>query len=234
MAVWAIKRHIDLSDAFILAPERYNPRREVLSSLSAASGKRLIDVVHLVRNVVNENTSGLNRCLVMDTSHAQEGRVISPKRIVHGSELGSAKKALSANDVIISRLRPYLRQVAFVDKGIRGWEEGVHLLCSTEFFVMRSADGLPISFLVPYLLSHPVQQALANSQEGGHHPRFTENALLSLSVPAGLLERRKEISDAIERQASFYRQSEADLHNLTGDVEKIFKTPESQATLRSH
>jgi restriction endonuclease S subunit len=83
------------------------------------------------------------------------------------------------------------------------------LVCSTEFFVLRSIDGRSISFLIPLLLSGPVQAILSAAQEGGHHPRFNESTLLDLRVPKALLEQREQISTEIEFAACLYRDSES-------------------------
>ncbi len=63
--------------------------------------------------------------------------------------MGSPEEAFQRDEmVLISRLRPYLRQVAFVDKDI-GDGHAVELACSTEFFVLRSLTAEPIGFSVP-------------------------------------------------------------------------------------
>lgn len=64
------------------------------------------------------------------------------------------------------------------------------LACSTKFLVLRSIDGRSVVFLVPYLLSEPVQIVFASSQEGGHHRRFGEETLVT--VPESLLQSRDE------------------------------------------
>ena len=73
------------------------------------------------------------------------------------------REGAAPGDVIISRLRPYLRQVAFVDSDIRGYELSATILCSTEFFVLRAIEQESIAFLVPFLLSQSTQQVLAAS-----------------------------------------------------------------------
>ena len=91
---------------------------------------------------------------------------------------------MQAGDVIISRLRPYLRQVALVDEALfQLCRRGNAVAASTEFFVLRGRTGFEAAGLVPFLLSQPVQAALAAGQEGGHHPRFRQELLLSLPVP---------------------------------------------------
>jgi hypothetical protein len=211
-----------LDPAFVLAPERYDPRREVRANVDALP---LREVAISVRKTV-ESIDGLAPCLVLDTSDAREGLVISRRNLAR--EIGSTKKVFQVGDVIISRLRPYLRQVAYVDKAITAVSDAP-LLCSTEFFVLRSVDGVSIAFLVPFLLSAQVQRVLVASQEGGHHPRIRESAILTLPIPSGLLETRVEASSAIESAAELYRQSERAFRSLIGKAEDVLPTWESDS-----
>ncbi len=151
---------------------------------------------------------GKSRVPVLDTSDAREGIVSCRKGPVPARKIGSTKKLVERGCVLISRLRPYLRQVAYVDGEVPGWGADAPMYCSMEFFVLRSADDQPISFLVPFLLSKPVQTVLAASQEGGHHPRFNQNTLLELPIPNALVERREEHSRRMEEAVSLFRRSE--------------------------
>ena len=190
---------------FVLAPERYDPRR----SLAVAKGIPLGDVAEVLHMTAAPRPAPEgSKVLVLDTSDAREGIVSCRKEPVLGHEVGSTKKIVERGCVLISRLRPYLRQVAFVDGEVPGWASDVLMYCSTEFFVLRSVDDEPISFVVPFLLSSPVQRALAASQEGGHHPRFNESTLLELPIPRGLMERREEDSRRLEEAVALFRRSE--------------------------
>lgn len=222
MAVfWAVKSQNELGKAFVLAPERYDPRR-LLHSPMKGDASALGHVAKVIRQTVTTATAGDGSFLVLDTSHAQEGVITRPKQVVKGSEIGSAKKAVGRHDVIISRLRPYLRQVAFVDDDINGWSAGVNLICSTEFFVLRSIDDRSIAFLVPFLLSSAVQTVLAASQEGGHHPRFDEATLVSLPIPPGILEKRDAVSEAVGKSVMLYREAEKIMADMVGEAGKLF------------
>lgn len=213
MALISTKMASLLGPSFVLAPERYDPRR----SVEAAEGSvRLGEIVTLVRSTVAPNDA-LGPCLVLDTSDAREGLVIGRKQ--HTTEIGSTKKSTQPGDVIISRLRPYLRQVAYVDDGILNLT-GAKLLCSTEFFVLRSPDDRSIAFLVPFLLSSQAQEVLAASQEGGHHPRFDDSTLLGLPVPKQLLDGRKGASAAIEKAVAMYRECEGIVDELVARSNK--------------
>ena len=218
-ALCNVKKIEELGKELVLAAERYDPRRSSLSSSSG--GARLSDVAEVLRKTVNPKSDGaVSRCLVLDTSDAQEGVVVCRKAAMALKDVGSTKKLLEKRCVIISRLRPYLRQVAFVDGEIPGWDTDIGMLCSTEFFVLRTVDDCSIGFLVPFLLSRPVQKVLAASQEGGHHPRFDQSTLLDLPIPSALLTKRKDISAGVEQAVATFRQYERLTSKLVSDAAK--------------
>ena len=219
MAITTVLDVARLDDGWILAPERYDPRRRHADH----DGPRLSDIV----NVLREQTSAAKadatqQFLVLDTGDANNGIIKTTKSPCDGSAIGSTKKRIRPGQVIISRLRPYLRQVAWVDAGLLEAKVlGLELLCSTEFFVLDSKDGASIAFLVPLLLSSQVQSVLAASQEGGHHPRFNERTLTALPIPASLLERRAELSAQVEYAVSQARQAFGKLEDSIEAVARL-------------
>lgn len=221
MALTSVRAIFELEKSCVLAPERYDPRRDALDS-EFKGGKTvpLASLATTIRKVVNKRAEGLGRVLILDTCDAQEGIIVGRKDLVDAEQIGSAKKVVPPRSVIISRLRPYLRQVAFVDEGLWAQREGMSIISSTEFFVLESATQESIAFLVPFLLSQPVQQVLSVSQEGGHHPRFNEGTLLGLPVPESLLEGRVAISKRVEEAVALYRQSESIVAHAIADTER--------------
>lgn len=170
MGLFATRTVRELGESLVLAPERFDPRR---SPGAGAQGRRLDELVELR---ADHRTARAFRpdepVLVLDTSHAFEGVVLLRHQPIEARALGSAKRQLRPGDVIVSRLRPYLRQVAFVDEGLFALAPGGNAVCgSSEFFVLRDRDGFPAAALLPFLLAATVQAALAAGQEGGHHPR---------------------------------------------------------------
>lgn len=204
MALISITSRLRLVSPVILAPERYDPRRKL-----DTKGDEVIELGEIVISVRKtvQPSSDVGQCFVLDTSDVREGIVIARKQPIVVTDIGSAKKEVRPGDVIISRLRPYLRQVAFVDEEIPNVQKA-RILCSTEFFVLRSINDLSIAFLVPFLLSRKIQEVLKASQEGGHHPRFIESALLTLPIPKKLLSQRKTISEVVTNSIQMYRASE--------------------------
>lgn len=228
MAQNVVVRWVDLADGLVLAPERYDPRREALLSETArSSAVRLGELASIKRNTVSARTGPNERkkYLVLDTCDAAEGILIGRKQPVRLDDIRSAKKVIRPGDVIVSRLRPYLRQVAYIDHGfIARWrqDEEIDLVGSTEFFVLRPNDEEEIAFLAAYLLTQPVQQVLNASQEGGHHPRFKEDTLLNLPVPKSVIEGRQVVSKAIHEAIDLYRKSETKIAEQISEAERGF------------
>ena len=215
MALISTKRASLLGPTFVLAPERYDPRRSMDSPVESVP---LGEVISIIRQTVSPKQD-IGPCLVLDTSDAREGVIIGRKQ--QTTDIGSAKKSTLPGDVIISRLRPYLRQVAYVDEGILNLD-GAMLLCSTEFFVLRSPSERSIAFLVPFLLSDQVQEVLAASQEGGHHPRFNDATLLNLPVPKKLIDARTGTSSAVQQAVVRYRECEGTIDSMVAKANRAF------------
>ncbi|MCL4226308.1 MAG: hypothetical protein KJZ91_17740, partial [Myxococcales bacterium] len=249
----------ELGPALVLAPERFDPRRAV----TVAGARRLGELVEVVSDTVDARALPADApVLVLDTGHAWEGLVLARHAPVTARDLGSAKRRLAPGDVIISRLRPYLRQVALVDDDLFARAPGGNLVvASTEFYVLRRRGGgsgagadrttggtggsreaggaggagadrgrrapaaLDPAGLVPYLLSAPVQAALAAGQEGGHHPRFERAQLEDLPVSDALVRRAAAMARAVRDQAASFGAAVAGGRALIATVERELAPP---------
>jgi hypothetical protein len=205
MGIHVLRRVAELGDGLVLAPERFDPRRCV----AVAAQRCLADMVDLVSdNVSAKSWKEPGQVLILDTAHAYEGFVVLRHNPVAPATMGSAKRRLRVGDVIISRLRPYLRQVALVDRALcRLCPGGNAVVASTEFFVLRGRQGFDAAGLIPFLLSERVQAALAAGQEGGHHPRFRKELLLALPVPDSVVRRAARTAQQMRKLAAAVRDS---------------------------
>ena len=217
MAISTVLDVSRLDKGSVLAPERYDPRRRYVEN----SGPRVSDIVNLLREQTSAETAeATQQFLVLATGDARDGIIRPTMPPCDGSSIGSTKRRIRPGQVIVSRLRPYLRQVAWVDGGLLEFQERrTELVCSSEFYVLDSKDGASIAFLVPFLLSQRVQSVLAASQEGGHHPRFNEQTLKSLPIPAFLLERRVELSALVEQAVIQARQAFIEINDSIGAID---------------
>jgi len=223
MGIPVLRRVADLGDGLVLAPERFDPRRHV-EVVARCCLSDLVDIV--AENVSARSWKSPGAVLILDTTHAYEGFVVCRHDPVLPASMGSAKRRVQAGDVIISRLRPYLRQVALIDEALfRLRRAGNAVVASTEFFVLRGRTGFEAAGLVPFLLSQPVQAALAAGQEGGHHPRFSEELLQSLPVPDRVVSHLHKTSQQVRRLAAVVRRSLFASRSLVASVEAEMATP---------
>jgi hypothetical protein len=220
MGVAILRRLGDLGDDVILAPERYHPRR----SVAIASQRCLAELVDVLTQNASASALTDKPVLVLDTSHAYEGFVICRHPPGPASAMGSAKRRVQPGDVIVSRLRPYLRQVALVDPALfRQVPGGNHVATSTEFFVLRGRRKFPAAALVPFLLAPPIQAALAAGQEGGHHPRFSLDLLASLRVPDRLVSEAARIARRMRSLAQHLRRSFHEGQELVAEAQALLE-----------
>ena len=223
MGIPVLRRVADLGDGLVLAPERFDPRRQVeVVARCCLSG--LVDIV--AENVSARSWKSPGAVLILDTTHAYEGFVVLRHHPVPPASMGSAKRLVQAGDVIISRLRPYLRQVALVDEALfQLCRRGNAVAASTEFFVLRGRTGFEAAGLVPFLLSQPVQAALAAGQEGGHHPRFRQELLLSLPVPDQVTRGSDKVARKMRSLAAAVRNSLLASRSMVAAVETALAEP---------
>ncbi len=218
MPVTSVRRLIELDKGYVLAPERYHPLRQ--DGQGNKLGVRLVEFVAEIREVISPSSRKFvptTRVLLFDTSDAKEGFLEEKAEPVELHTIGSAKKIFQPGDLLISRLRPYLKQVAYVDERFSR-PKGTILACSTEFFVLRPRTRRPIAFLAPFLLSKQVQGILGAAQEGGHHPRFRLEALMSLVVPAKLMKDQMNSSRRVNDLATKYGEARAGIRSLVSRV----------------
>lgn len=182
----------ELGVEMVLAPERW------LAAADAGTGVPLADLVDERRERAEPSA------LILDTTHARDGVLDLAAAERTPAEAKSAKKATVAGDLVVSRLRPYLRQIALVHEAAL---EGRSLGLSTEFYVLAPrTKGESLAFLLPFLLGPHAQAVLAAAQEGGHHPRVPRSSLFALRVPEALVRERRRRSREVESAlAEVYR-----------------------------
>jgi hypothetical protein len=197
-----------LDQEFVFSPERYSARRSA-GLIAVEKTVPLSDIAELTKATINppHPSTANQKFIVLDTTHAVEGRIHFTGEPINGGEVGSVKRPIQAGNVIVSRLRTYLRQVALIDDELVE-RFGVPLACSTEFYVLQGTDDHDIAFLIPFLLSEPVQEVFRNAQEGGHHPRIHHTVLTELRVPAALLMARDEVSGQVRQYIKQVRNGE--------------------------
>lgn len=150
---------------------------------------------------------------------------IEGKEPVPMYELGSTKKVFTKGDVIVSRLRSYLKEIALV-----ATHEKSYCVGSSEFIVLRAlSDEVSPEVLLVYLRSTPVQQILKWCQSGSNHPRFMEEDLLSIKIPDKVIDAQKQIQEIIYSAINVHQQAKRLLNLAKRAVEIAIEEDEVTA-----
>ena len=217
MSIVVYKNTRSLDKGFVLTPERYNPNRK-LDASNSSNCVKLSDVASIVNDIINpkqfEKYKG--KIIIVNTGDAYEGHI---KLLGNRDNIwNSNKKLVKPGDVIVSRLRPYLRQIAYVDHEMFTQDEDCVCAVSTEFYVLRGKKGKNIGFLIPLLLSEKIQAVFANAVEGSQHPRFKEDVLLDITIPDTLFSLGEEMSLNVLNNVLFIRQYEKNMKESIKNV----------------
>jgi type I restriction enzyme, S subunit len=130
--------------------------------------------------------------------------------------IASTKKKLKPGDLVVSRLRSYLKEIAVVlDTG------PIPMVGSTEFIVLRPQKGsVRVEALLVYLRSRYVQTVFRWCQNGSNHPRFHEDELLNLPIPDVVRDHQDEIVTKVQASIQARREARRLLEQAKTMVEK--------------
>ncbi len=183
---------------FRIDADYYHPQK--LNSLRILKNNSNIFLEDFILSVKKNETPKDSNIEIYDTGAASSH--ILTKDLAQKEERTSLKRKAKSGDVIISRLRPYLKQVAYIPSFI----DKAYL--TTEFFVLRSKNKENVSFLIPFLLTKYVQEILFWGQGGTQHPRFQEYDLLNLPVPKNILGLREILNKLISKCCKLFLESD--------------------------
>jgi Type I restriction modification DNA specificity domain len=208
--------------------EYFHPAKtHALNALAALSDQTVRDNFHSVRELWQPDGGPPTEFVRnYDLTDALDPYLDPYKQPTERSAIASAKKVIAQGDLVVSRLRSYLREIAMVLPG-----DAMPTVASTEFIVLRptSAKGLAVEALLVYLRSHLPQIVFKWSQDGSNHPRFDEQELLNLPVPRRLLADQEKYIAAVRGMVAKRQQAARLLDNTKRAVEMAIETNEANA-----
>ena len=181
-------------------------KEEVRRSLAALPGQTLGDCVDSIRELfVPDRVSVGMRIRNYDVTDALAPVLDTEKKVSIAAEINSVKKVFMDGDVVISRLRSYLREIAVVQT-----EENIPSVGSSEFIVLRVRDTkteVKPETLMVFLRSAPVQTILKWCQDGSQHPRFSETDLLRIPLPDAIARVSGKVTAIVQESFSARRRA---------------------------
>ena len=182
-----------------LNAEYYHPERVLaVRAIEKAKGRmkaaRLAEIADFKRDAVKVSENA--RYLGLASIESNTGELTGQDETASGLAFVFQK-----NDVLFSRLRPYLNKVR------RAEEPGI---CSTEFHVIRIKEGLPCAVLPQYLAcvlrSSPILAQTRHMMTGNTHPRLANADVVDLVVPLPDKPAQKRLADDVARRKEQVRR----------------------------
>ncbi|MFC1743360.1 restriction endonuclease subunit S [Candidatus Riflebacteria bacterium] len=141
----------------------------------------------------------------------------SPELII-GSNIGSSKKIVKPNDILLSRIVPHIRRAWVVEK-----HKGLRQIGSGEWIIFRGKDIHP-NFLKYFLCSdnfHPkLMQTI--SGVGGSLLRARPSEVAKLKIPLPSLEMQKKIAAVLDRADQLRQKRKKTIEKLEQLTQSIF------------
>ncbi|PYS93635.1 MAG: hypothetical protein DMF64_04355 [Acidobacteria bacterium] len=209
-----------------LDAEYYHPEKQrVLDHLAKMPGQSVGQHFVSVEETLNPLQSVSNESVQnYDLDDALQF-FLDEKEAIPAFELGSTKNRFKKGDILVSRLRSYLKEIALADVS-----ETSNCVGSSEFIVLRPRNKvISAELLLVYLRSLPVQQILRWCQSGSNHPRFMQEDLLSIKIPDRLITIQSEIIKIIQDAIKAHRESKRLLEIAKRGVELAIEQNEGAA-----
>lgn len=212
----------DLQTANRWGAEYFMPcKQHVIDALLAKRGQPLSSYYASVREMFDPlQAVSSKQVRNFDLTDALDPVLDDGIAAIPAEKVGSIKKKISAGDVVVSRLRSYLREIALVRTSAK-----IPAVGSSEFIVLRrkkKTAPTPETLLV-YLRSLPVQTILNWSQDGSQHPRFNEDVLLGVPIPDDLITGAQNIDGAVASALSAQAEAASLFEQGKANVERIVR-----------
>ena len=212
------RQYAEVEEAGRFDAEYYQPpKKAVLEALSGMPGSTVGEQCRSVRQLWQpEKADPYERIRNYDLTDALQPFLDETVEPTTPDTIGSTKKRFETGDLVVSRLRSYLKEIAVVLN--TGHES---MVGSSEFIVLRPEDeAIRVEALLVYLRLRYIQTVLKWCQDGSNHPRFDQKELLNLPLPDVVIDRQEEIADKVKESIAARREAERLLEEAKTMVEE--------------
>ena len=119
-------------------------------------------------------------------------KIKSPKILHVFNAPSRARRAIDQGDVIISMVRPYLKNIALVDMKCE------NTIASTGFFVLSGANLYNSEYLFNYLVTDTLTRYLISKTKGDNSPSVRKEDILNISFPIPPVFEQKRIVERLD------------------------------------
>lgn len=204
----------------------YPAKQAALDILAALPGRTVGEMFQSIRDLWQPEDAPPNMLVRnYDLTNALTPFLDNTTDPVSPDSIESTKKRIQKGDLVVSRLRSYLREIAIVLDG-----GATPMVASTEFIILRQkADSIRVEALLIYLRSILPQLIFKWSQDGSNHPRFDEKELLNLRVPDLIIAQQDHFAEMLQATICYRRRAAELLNAAKRAVEIAIESGEAAA-----
>ena len=164
-------------------------------------------VLNDVRNI-NLKTNGEIAYIDISSINNKENKIVSYKIYNNINEAPSrAKKILSENDILISMVRPILKNIAILNRKLLPLTIG-----STGFCVLRLKNIINNKYIFEIIKSDNFTETLVKKQIGANYPAVSDRDIKSIKIPVPPIELQNKFAERVEK-----------IEKLSFEIEKSIK-----------
>ena len=174
--------------------------------------KKIEDCV--LNNVKNINLKTNGRISYIDISSIdnKKNKILSYKEYDNINEAPSrAKKILNENDILISTVRPILKNIAIFNK-----KKSELTIASTGFCILRSKNTINSKYIFEIIKSDNFTETLIKKQIGANYPAVSDRDIKSIKIPVPPIELQNKFAERIEK-----------IEKLKFEIEKSIETAQN-------
>jgi len=156
----------------------------------------------------------------LDAVNNKKNNIDNPKILKSINAPSRASRKLHTNDVLYSMVRPYLRNIALVDKKFS------NAIASTGFYVITPSIALHPHFLFHLMLSSYVTDGLNLFMKGENSPSINNSHIEDFLYPLPPLAEQQRIVEKIEKlipHIEHYSKAQTELDMLNKNIKKQLK-----------
>ena len=151
-------------------------------------------ILNNVKNI-DLKTNGEITYIDISSINNKENIISSYKKYDNIREAPSrAKKILNENDILISTVRPALKNIAIFNKKNSGLSIG-----STGFCVLRPKDTIDSKYIFEIIKSNNFTETLIKKQIGANYPAVSDRDIKSIKIPVPPIELQNKFAERIEK-----------------------------------
>ena len=179
--------------------------------------KLLENVVEKVENI-SKNSEIIISYIDISSINNLKNRIETYKNYYIDEAPSRAKKIINRNDILISTVRPNLKNIALFDI-----ETENKAIASTGFCILRTKTKLNTLYLFNVLLSNSFTNELSKKEIGANYPAVTENDIKNVKIALPPLTLQNEFSQFVEKTDKLKFEAEKSLKEMENLYESLMQ-----------